>query len=137
MDKIGRRQTMALGFVLWSLLGFIIGGAVFPIMKILPLFIVLYGIFNGLGEMGPGVSDPSSYTSKPLRSLTFVPRSLLSSAVPNHFQHRFVAISSALRLQWENPEPPSERRSSFPSKNLSLRRAKRCRELSSLAPLSQ
>jgi MFS family permease len=57
MDKIGRRQTMTLGFVLWSILGFVTGGVVFPIMKILPLFIVLYGIFNGLGEMGPGVSD--------------------------------------------------------------------------------
>lgn len=56
MDKIGRRQTMTLGFVLWSAMGFIIGGAVFPISNVLPLFIVLYGIFNGLGEMGPGVS---------------------------------------------------------------------------------
>lgn len=55
MDKIGRRQTMTLGFILWSAMGFIIGGAVFQIKSILPLFIVLYGIFNGLGEMGPGV----------------------------------------------------------------------------------
>lgn len=55
MDRIGRRQTMTLGFVLWAMMGFIIGGAVFPIKKILPLFIVLYGIFNGLGEIGPGV----------------------------------------------------------------------------------
>jgi MFS family permease len=66
MDKIGRRQTMTLGFVLWSILGFIIGGAVFPIMKILPLFIVLYGIFNGLGEMGPGVSKYHLCTYQPL-----------------------------------------------------------------------
>lgn len=56
MDRIGRRQTMTLGFVLWSIMGFIIGGAVFPISNILPLFIVLYGIFNALGEMGPGVA---------------------------------------------------------------------------------
>ena len=46
---------MTLGFVLWSAMGFIIGGAVFQIKSTLPLFIVLYGIFNGLGEMGPGV----------------------------------------------------------------------------------
>ena len=59
---------MTLGFALWSILGFIIGGAVFPIMKILPLFIVLYGIFNGLGEMGPGVSKtrPVPCTYQPL-----------------------------------------------------------------------
>ena len=55
MDRIGRKQTMALGFFLWALMGFIIGGALNPIQSVLPLFIVLYGIFNALGEMGPGV----------------------------------------------------------------------------------
>jgi MFS family permease len=55
MDRIGRKQTMTLGFVLWSILGFIIGGALGPIQSIFPLFVVLYGIFNALGEMGPGV----------------------------------------------------------------------------------
>jgi MFS family permease len=56
MDRIGRKQTMTLGFFLWSLMGFIIGGALKPIQTIFPLFVVLYGIFNSLGEMGPGVS---------------------------------------------------------------------------------
>ncbi|GFP57077.1 glycerophosphoinositol permease 1 [Trichoderma asperellum] len=55
MDKIGRKQTMALGFFLWSILAFIIGGALNPITSVFPLFVVLYGIFNTLGEMGPGV----------------------------------------------------------------------------------
>ncbi|KAF2094974.1 MFS general substrate transporter [Rhizodiscina lignyota] len=56
MDRIGRKQTMTLGFFLWSLLGFIIGGALKPIQSVFALFIVLYGIFNSLGEMGPGVA---------------------------------------------------------------------------------
>lgn len=56
MDRIGRKQTMTLGFFLWALLGFIIGGALNPIQKVFPLFVVLYGIFNSFGEMGPGVS---------------------------------------------------------------------------------
>ncbi|KAL3963474.1 hypothetical protein ACCO45_000478 [Purpureocillium lilacinum] len=56
MDRIGRKQTMTLGFVLWSLLAFIIGGALKPILTVFPLFVVLYGIFNTLGEMGPGVA---------------------------------------------------------------------------------
>lgn len=56
MDRIGRKQTMTLGFVLWGVVGFIIGGAIEPIQKVFPLFIVLYGIFNSLGEMGPGVA---------------------------------------------------------------------------------
>jgi len=56
MDKIGRKQTMTLGFMLWALLGFILGGAIGPIQTVFPLFVVLYGIFNALGEMGPGVA---------------------------------------------------------------------------------
>ncbi|CAI7671188.1 unnamed protein product [Penicillium pancosmium] len=53
-DKIGRRRTMALGFMLQAILGFILGGALGPIQTKLPLFIVLYGIFLTLGEVGPG-----------------------------------------------------------------------------------
>lgn len=53
-DKIGRRRTMALGFFLQAILGFILGGALGPIQTKLPLFIVLYGIFLTLGEVGPG-----------------------------------------------------------------------------------
>ncbi|KAL5358250.1 major facilitator superfamily domain-containing protein [Aspergillus floccosus] len=56
MDKIGRKQTMTLGFFLWALWGFILGGALHPIQSVLPLFVVMYGIFMALGEMGPGVS---------------------------------------------------------------------------------
>ncbi|KAK1596510.1 major facilitator superfamily transporter [Colletotrichum navitas] len=53
-DKIGRRQTMALGFTLQALLGFVLGGAMNPIQGVFPLFVVLYGIFLTLGEVGPG-----------------------------------------------------------------------------------
>lgn len=53
-DKIGRRQTMALGFGLQAILGFVLGGAMGPIQNVFPLFVVLYGIFLTLGEVGPG-----------------------------------------------------------------------------------
>ncbi|CAI7663248.1 unnamed protein product [Penicillium bialowiezense] len=56
MDRIGRKQTMTLGFLLWAIWGFILGGALEHIQKVFPLFIVMYGIFQALGEMGPGVS---------------------------------------------------------------------------------
>lgn len=55
-DKIGRRQTMALGFGLQAILGFILGGALGKIQDILPLFIIMYGIFLTLGEVGPGAT---------------------------------------------------------------------------------
>lgn len=53
-DKIGRRRTMALGFGLQAILGFIMGGALEHIQKYTGLFIVLYGLFLTLGEVGPG-----------------------------------------------------------------------------------
>lgn len=56
MDHIGRRNTMVLGFFCWAVLGFILGGALNPIQSVFPLFVVLYGIFNSFGEMGPGVA---------------------------------------------------------------------------------
>lgn len=55
-DRIGRRRTMALGFFLQAILGFILGGALGPIQTKLPLFIILYGIFLTLGEVGPGAT---------------------------------------------------------------------------------
>lgn len=56
MDKIGRKQTMTLGFFLWALFGFILGAGFKQIEKIFPLFVILYGLFNSCGELGPGVS---------------------------------------------------------------------------------
>jgi len=61
MDRIGRKQIMTLGILLWGILGFIIGGALGPIQSIFPLFVVLYGIFYALGEMGPGGGDAFVY----------------------------------------------------------------------------
>ncbi|CAI6300015.1 unnamed protein product [Periconia digitata] len=55
-DKIGRRRTMALGFGLQAALGFVIGGALEHIQKHTGLFIVLYGLFLTLGEVGPGAT---------------------------------------------------------------------------------
>lgn len=53
-DKIGRRKTMALGFAMQAVLGFVFGGAYHKIVPIFPLFVVMYGVFLTLGEVGPG-----------------------------------------------------------------------------------
>ncbi|KAL8337549.1 hypothetical protein RB598_006444 [Gaeumannomyces tritici] len=53
-DKIGRRKTMALGFGLQAVLGFVLGGAAESIQSVFPLFVVMYGVFLTLGEVGPG-----------------------------------------------------------------------------------
>ncbi|KAH6949513.1 major facilitator superfamily domain-containing protein [Fusarium avenaceum] len=56
MNRIGRRHTMTLGFLGLTIFGFIISGALSLIQSVFPLFIVLYGTLNALGEMGPGVA---------------------------------------------------------------------------------
>ncbi|KAI4858398.1 major facilitator superfamily transporter [Aureobasidium sp. EXF-8846] len=53
-DRIGRRKTMALGFAMQAVLGFVLGGAYHKIVPIFPLFVVMYGVFLTLGEVGPG-----------------------------------------------------------------------------------
>ncbi|KAM0723382.1 hypothetical protein Q7P37_000368 [Cladosporium fusiforme] len=53
MDKIGRRQTMTLGFVLWSLLGFIIGGALFSHLDSAPAIHRLVATFLCCAESFP------------------------------------------------------------------------------------
>lgn len=47
---------MALGYTLQAILGFILGGALGPIETVLPLFIIMYGVFLTLGEIGPGAT---------------------------------------------------------------------------------
>lgn len=56
LDKLGRRNTQMLGFGLTGVVGMILGGALAPIESVFPLFVVLYGIFVSLLEMGPGVA---------------------------------------------------------------------------------
>jgi len=54
MDKIGRKQTYALGWSIVCVFGFVIGGAMIPLSKIFPLFITLFGLFQTFLSVGPG-----------------------------------------------------------------------------------
>ena len=80
MDRIGRRQTMALGFTCLGVMGFIIGGALTQLKTVFPLFVVLYGIFNASGEMGPGVA-------------TFL---CASESFPTPLRGHFVGLAAAM-----------------------------------------
>ncbi|KJR82000.1 uncharacterized protein SPSK_03293 [Sporothrix schenckii 1099-18] len=53
-DRIGRKNTMILGFSGYLIFGLIIGCAYDKITKILPLFIVFYGLMQSFGNLGPG-----------------------------------------------------------------------------------
>ena len=55
LDKLGRRNTQALGFALQAVFGFVLGGGVVPIHNITGLYVVLYGLLLATGEGGPGI----------------------------------------------------------------------------------
>ncbi|KAK2025672.1 MFS general substrate transporter [Colletotrichum zoysiae] len=54
MDRIGRRQTYALGWSVVSVLGFAIGGSMIQLNSVFPLFVTLYGLFQTFLSVGPG-----------------------------------------------------------------------------------
>lgn len=53
-DKIGRRNTMAIGFSGYIVFGLIIGCAFDKIKNITALFIIFYGLMMSTGNLGPG-----------------------------------------------------------------------------------
>lgn len=53
-NKIGRKYTMMLGFSGYLVFGLIIGCSYDKITKIVPLFVVFYGLMQSSGNLGPG-----------------------------------------------------------------------------------
>jgi MFS family permease len=57
VNRIGRKWTGVAGFVGYIVLGFIIGGCYQPLTeKSIPAFVVLYGLLQCMGHMGPGAT---------------------------------------------------------------------------------
>ncbi|KAF9264970.1 MFS general substrate transporter [Marasmius fiardii PR-910] len=56
IDRLGRRQTYTLGFLIVAALGYIIGALMTPLRKpnAFPAFVVLYGLFQSFLNLGPG-----------------------------------------------------------------------------------
>ncbi|KAI8950352.1 putative MFS phospholipid transporter [Xylaria longipes] len=55
-DRLGPRYTLILGFITQSIVGFIMAGTYSYLSKpsVIGAFVVVYGIFLSLGELGPG-----------------------------------------------------------------------------------
>ncbi|GAA6010919.1 hypothetical protein JCM10207_003990 [Rhodosporidiobolus poonsookiae] len=54
VNKIGRRNLMILGFGGYLVIGLIVGCAYDKLLEIVPLFVVLYGLMQSFGNLGPG-----------------------------------------------------------------------------------
>ncbi|KAI8063840.1 major facilitator superfamily domain-containing protein [Gongronella butleri] len=53
VDKIGRRNTMIFGYGLQGVVGLILGGVFSQITQnCFPMFVIMYGLFQGSGEIG-------------------------------------------------------------------------------------
>ncbi|KAJ5365780.1 Major facilitator superfamily domain general substrate transporter [Penicillium concentricum] len=55
-NAIGRRWTGILGFAGYVVLGFFIGGTYSKLSQNIPAFVVLYGLLQAFGHMGPGAT---------------------------------------------------------------------------------
>jgi MFS family permease len=53
-DRLGRKNTMMLGFSGYLVFGLIIGLSYEKITKIVPLFVIFYGLMQSSGNLGPG-----------------------------------------------------------------------------------
>lgn len=53
-NRVGRKNTMMIGFAGYLVFGLIIGCAYDKIIKIVPLFVIFYGLMQSTGNMGPG-----------------------------------------------------------------------------------
>ncbi|KAE8350018.1 major facilitator superfamily domain-containing protein [Aspergillus coremiiformis] len=53
---IGRRYTGLIGFAGYVVLGFVIGGTFPALSKNMPAFVVLYGLLQAFGHLGPGAT---------------------------------------------------------------------------------
>lgn len=56
VNFIGRRWTGILGFGGYLLVGLIVGCSYAEITKVIPAFVVMYGLMQSLGHMGPGAT---------------------------------------------------------------------------------
>ncbi|KAF2089372.1 MFS general substrate transporter, partial [Saccharata proteae CBS 121410] len=54
VNRIGRRWTGIAGFAGYLLVGLIVGASYAQLSAVIPAFVVLYGLMQSLGHMGPG-----------------------------------------------------------------------------------
>ncbi|QUC17438.1 uncharacterized protein UV8b_01679 [Ustilaginoidea virens] len=53
-DRLGRKNVMMLGFSGYLIFGLIIGCAYDQMTRIIPLFVIFYGLMQSFGNLGPG-----------------------------------------------------------------------------------
>ncbi|EJD41536.1 MFS Git1p-related glycerophosphoinositol permease [Auricularia subglabra TFB-10046 SS5] len=102
-DRLGRKQTMMLGFSGYLVFGLIIGIAFPRIVAITPLFVVFYGLMNSFGNLGPGdmlgLLSSESYAT-PVRGTCYGLSAAIGKAGAAVGTQAFLPIQNNLGKRW-------------------------------------
>lgn len=103
VDKWGRKYCLMVGYAGYLVIGLIIGCSYYKIKKIIPLFVIFYGVFNSFGNFGPGncigLSSSESYAT-PVRGTLYgisAASGKIGAAIGTQC---FTAIQKNLGKQW-------------------------------------
>ncbi|KAI0076810.1 MFS Git1p-like glycerophosphoinositol permease [Panus rudis PR-1116 ss-1] len=102
-NHLGRRNTMIIGFGGYVVFGLIIGCAYDKVTKIIPLFIVFYGLLQSFGNLGPGdmtiLVSAESYAT-PIRGTCFGLSAALGKVGAAVGTQVFTPIQNGLGKKW-------------------------------------
>lgn len=103
VDRIGRKYLLMLGYSGYLVIGLIIGCGYDKIRKIIPLFVVFYGLFNSMGNLGPGncmgLTSSESYAT-PVRGTLYGLSAAFGKAGAAIGTQCFTAIQTNLGKRW-------------------------------------
>ncbi|KAH7883686.1 major facilitator superfamily domain-containing protein [Phlebopus sp. FC_14] len=102
-NRLGRRNTMILGFSGYLVFGLIIGLAYDRLTGIIPLFIIFYGLMQSFGNLGPGdmlgLTSAESYAT-PIRGTCYGLSAAIGKAGAAVGTQAFTPIQSNLGKRW-------------------------------------
>ncbi|KAF9240875.1 major facilitator superfamily domain-containing protein [Melanogaster broomeanus] len=102
-NRLGRRNTMILGFSGYLVFGLIIGIAYDKITKIIPLFIIFYGLMQSFGNLGPGdmlgLTSSESYAT-PVRGTCYGLSAAIGKTGAAVGTQAFTPIQNNLGKRW-------------------------------------
>ncbi|KAH7911938.1 major facilitator superfamily domain-containing protein [Hygrophoropsis aurantiaca] len=102
-NKLGRRNTMCLGFSGYLVFGLIIGLAYDKITNIIPLFVIFYGLMQSFGNMGPGdmlgLTSAESYPT-PIRGTCYGISAAIGKTGAALGTQAFTPIQNNLGKRW-------------------------------------
>jgi len=102
-NPLGRRSTMIVGFSGYLIFGLTIGLAYDRITKIIPLFVVVYGLMQSFGNLGPGdmlgLVSAESYAT-PIRGTCYGLSAAVGKAGAAIGTQAFTPIQNHLGKRW-------------------------------------